>query len=310
MSKKVALIGECMIELNGQPFTEMMQTYGGDTLNTSVYLSRTSTNVDVYYVTAMGTDALSTQIIEQWQSEGVRTSLVLRDDKRQPGLYLIQLDKLGERSFLYWREQSAAKYLLQHPKFSAVISELCRMDMVYLSGISIAILPVKNRAKLLNLLRLLSANGVLIAFDSNFRKSLWGDNIDEVKALYNALFSICNLAFVTFDDEQSLWGDANSKASLTRLKQSGVKEVVLKLGDKGCLHQHFSSMESAQLIPAEQVENVVDTTSAGDSFNAGFLSTYLHGMPAREACVRGNKLAAMVIQHKGAIVPQEITRIA
>ena len=112
-------------------------------------------------------------MIDRWQEEGVDTSLVLRDEAHQPGLYLIQLDARGERTFLYWRNDSAARYLLQHPGFGTVEAGLAKMDMVYVSGISLAILPLADRELLLTKLETLHQQGVEIAFDSNYRPTLW-----------------------------------------------------------------------------------------------------------------------------------------
>ncbi|MFA0350717.1 PfkB family carbohydrate kinase, partial [Vibrio sp. 10N.222.55.C6] len=106
------------IELNGKPFGSMHQTFGGDTLNAAVDLSRgceanlNQDDIKVSYVTALGADPISKGMLERWQQEGVSTDLVLQDSQRTPGLYLIQLDDAGERTFLYWRNQSAARYLL------------------------------------------------------------------------------------------------------------------------------------------------------------------------------------------------------
>ncbi|WP_375749209.1 sugar kinase [Vibrio sp. HN007] len=303
--KKIALIGECMIELNGEPFGDMLQTFGGDSLNSAVYLSRaTGDDTQVHYVTAMGNDPLSEGIVQRWKLEGINTELVLRDEVRQPGLYLIQLDEQGERTFLYWRNQSAARYMVQHPQFEQIADKLQQMDMVYLSGISLAILPDSDRQKLLKLLKSLSKKGVKIAFDSNFRPALWPQKEEwaTVKRTYSELLSFCDIALLTFDDEQDIWGDNAIDDALTRLKESGVSKVVLKLGSDGCLFRDFAEAEN-QMITTIPVENVVDTTSAGDSFNAGFLSGYIRGISPKECCIRGNQLASAVIQHKGAIVP-------
>jgi 2-dehydro-3-deoxygluconokinase len=309
--KQIALIGECMIELNGKPFGEMQQTFGGDSLNSAVYLARSvGDDVHVHFVTAMGTDPLSNGIVERWQQEGIHTGFVLRDPVRQPGLYLIQLDGKGERTFLYWRNQSAARYMLQHPAFPELADKLCQMDMVYLSGISLAILPESDRLSMIELLRSLADNGVKIAFDSNFRPALWPQNEHwaTVKAAYSEVLSLCDIALLTFDDEQHIWGDDSPGQTLDRLASSGARKVVLKLGSEGCLYRDFSLNET-QKIATSPVKPVVDTTSAGDSFNAGFLSGYLKGLPATECCQRGNQLAGVVIQHKGAIIPPAETEI-
>lgn len=304
--KRIALIGECMIELNGAPFGAMTQAFGGDSLNTAVYLARVAgKKVAIDYVSALGTDAISKGMLERWQQEGVGTDLVLRDETRQPGLYLIQLDEQGERTFLYWRNQSAARYMMQHADFSQIEAALTKTDMVYLSGISLAILPAEDRTKLVELLASLRQQGVEVAFDSNYRPALWRD-ADEARDCYRQVFEITDLALVTNDDEANLWGDSDEQATLNRLQAVGVKKAVVKMGAKGNLYQEFA-VGDIETIATTPVEKVVDTTSAGDSFNAGFLAGYLQGKDAQQCSRQGHKLAGIVIQHKGAIIPAQAT---
>ncbi|HDY7718179.1 sugar kinase [Vibrio vulnificus] len=320
--KHIAIIGECMIELNGKPFGSMHQTFGGDTLNAAVYLSRgceansKSDEVKVSYVTALSNDPISTGMLTRWQEEGISTDLVLRDETRTPGLYLIQLDDQGERTFLYWRNQSAARYLLQHPNFGMVKQALTQVDAVFLSGISLAILPDEDRISLLNLLVELKAQGVEIAFDSNFRPALWPqDNNLTVKNVYQAMYQLTDVALVTFDDEQLIWGDETPEQTIGRLTSLGVGKCIVKLGADGCLVQDSTNQGSGtalapQAVPTQPVVQVVDTTSAGDSFNGGFLSAYLAGADLETSCQRGNALAGAVIQHRGAIIPKAFTQPA
>ncbi|MEZ8351341.1 sugar kinase [Vibrio splendidus] len=321
--KHIAIIGECMIELNGKPFGSMHQTFGGDTLNAAVYLSRgceanlNQDDIKVSYVTALGADPISKGMLERWQQEGVSTDLVLQDSQRTPGLYLIQLDDAGERTFLYWRNQSAARYLLQHPDFNQIKQALRNVDMVFLSGITLAILPEQDRIELLNILVELKAQGVEIAFDSNFRPALWPqDENQTVKNSYQAMYTLTDLALVTFDDEQLIWGDSSPEQTIERLTTLGVKRCIVKLGADGCLIQDAtihpdSGAASAPLaVPTLPVDHVVDTTSAGDSFNGGFLSAYLAGEDLTTSCQRGNTMAGVVIQHRGAIIAKELTQAA
>ncbi|WP_305368937.1 sugar kinase [Photobacterium leiognathi] len=304
--KRIALIGECMIELNGAPFGAMTQAFGGDSLNTAVYLARVAgEKVAIDYVSALGTDAISSGMLARWQQEGVGTDLVLRDETRQPGLYLIQLDDQGERTFLYWRNQSAARYMMQHADFAQIEAALIKVDMVYLSGISLAILPAEDRTKLVALLASLRQQGVEVAFDSNYRPALWRD-ADEARDCYRQVFEITDLALVTNDDEANLWGDNDEHATLNRLQAAGVKKAVVKMGAKGNLYQEFAAGDF-ETIATTPVETVVDTTSAGDSFNAGFLAGYLQGKDAQQCSRQGHQLAGIVIQHKGAIIPTYAT---
>ncbi|MBB1314207.1 sugar kinase [Aliivibrio sp. SR45-2] len=308
----IAIIGECMIELNGSPFGDMHQSYGGDTLNAAIYLNRSLPSclkepysVRISYITSVGTDAISQEMIKRWEDEGICTDLVLRDDKRSPGLYLIQLDDKGERTFLYWRNDSAARYLVQHPDFEKLSKELNKVDVIFVSGISLAILPDEDRYALLLLLNEWRQQGITIVFDSNYRSKLWDSEL-VTKEAYQRSYQTTDIALVTYDDEQLLWGDKNPKQTVTRLHALGVKTVVVKLGSEGCLVSEAAEQEPT-LIATERVEIVVDTTSAGDSFNGGFLSCYLTGGSMIEACRQGNALAGLIIQHHGAIIPKAIT---
>ncbi|KJY81926.1 ketodeoxygluconokinase [Vibrio galatheae] len=303
---KIAIIGECMIEVSGELFGATQQSFGGDTLNTAVYLSRASSDIEVFYVTAMGKDALSLGIIARWQEEGINTEFVLLDEQRKPGLYLIQLDEDGERSFMYWRNQSAAKHMLSHPAFDSIVAELKNMEMVYISGISLAILTPEDRDKLLALLDKLHRQGVKIAFDSNYRPALW-ETRQQAEDCYQRIYAITDIALVTDEDESELWGNKCDEETIQRLSEFGVKQVVLKQGSKGAQYQNLELDDVSTTVPTIPVENVVDTTSAGDSFNAGFLSGHLTGKSIIDSITQGHLLAGCVIQHKGAIIPKQFT---
>lgn len=304
--KKVAIIGECMIELSRDGNGSMIQSYGGDTLNTATYLARISNakNRDIAYISVLGNDRFSDQMLASWQSEGINTDYVLRDPARLPGLYLIELDEQGERTFLNWRSQSAARYLLQHPHYTRIREYLAGCDMVYLSGISLAILPNADRKTFIAQLKEFAEQGKQIVFDSNYRPVLW-ESVVSAKESYQALLPFVHLALVTQEDEQALWGDCDLSATIDRLQSFGIPNLVVKVGKAGA---YYCSSDALHHIPTAQIENVVDTTSAGDAFNAGFIAGYLDNKAIPDCCQQGNELAGIVIQHKGAIVPIEATQ--
>ena len=304
--KRIALVGECLIELNGEPFGALHQTFGGDSLNTALYLTRLMRNkADVQYISAMGTDSLSDEMVRLWQAEGIDTRCVLRDPARLPGLYWIQVDSRGERQFLYWRSDSAARQLLRHPGFERVAAELTQVDVIYVSGISLAILPAEDRSMLLDLLIRLASEGVALAFDSNYRPGLW-PSAEAARAAVAALLPVARLTFATFDDEQSLWGDDTSDMTLARLQGAKARSIVIKLGAAGCLYSDDVGITPLKAA-ASAVATVVDTTAAGDAFNAGFLAGWVVGHNPEACCRAGNRLAGAVIQHRGAIIPASAT---
>ena len=292
-----------MLELNlaSQPAdsnrTPAVLAYGGDTLNTSIYLSRLNAKVD--YVTALGDDLMSDWMVSQWQAENVGCDHVYREPSSVPGLYMINVDEHGERSFNYWRANSPASRLFDGAKSVALFSALEQYDYLYLSGISIAILKPEVRTKLIEFLTQYNSKGGKVIFDGNYRPNLW-QSTEEAMQCYKALYSITDIALPTLEDEQILFEYKNAQETLDAILSFGANEVVLKMGEDGCL---YSSNSKVGFVPTKKVD-VVDTTSAGDSFNAGYLSARLKGLPVIASCESGHVLASNVIQHRGAVIPK------
>lgn len=305
MAQNIALIGECMLELTRQTAAQvggslpMNMSYGGDTLNAAVYLSRQGIAVD--FVTALGDDPMSTWMVEQWRGEGVGCDLIDYQPNAVPGLYLIETDGQGERSFYYWRDSAPARRLLDDPaKAEQLFAHLADREWLCLSGITLAIFSESSRQRLFGLLAEFRSNGGKVAFDSNYRPKLWASR-DVTQQAYKAMYRLTDLALPTIEDEQQVFGDVDQSHILERLQSWGVGEIVLKMGEQGCLVVADRELES---VSANKV-TVVDTTSAGDSFNAGYLAARLQGQSASDAARAGHRLASVVIQHKGAIIPLE-----
>jgi len=298
----IAALGECMLELQGQAFGNLRQTFGGDTLNTAVYLARCGgPDLRVHYATALGDDSLSAGMLERWQAEGVLTGLVQRLPGRVPGLYLIELDEGGERRFHYWRGQAAARAYFDAAT-TALEEQAEALDALYLSGISLAILPQAGRERTLALMARMRANGKVVAFDNNFRPRLW-ESVADARYWYGRAFQAASIALITADDHQALHGLPDLATAVSAAQALPVDEIAIK---RGALPAIVGGGGSAwQEVPAEVVPRVVDTTAAGDSFAAGYLSRRLRGAPPAEAAAFGNRLAARVIQHPGALIPRD-----
>ena len=292
-----------MVELAHRDARVLQMAFGGDTSNTAVYLARLTRGlkVDVDYVTALGDDAYSDAMLAFWRDEGVGTELVTRLCGRLPGLYTIRTDHTGERSFTYWRGQAAARDLLRDGRDRVLASALTGMDLVYLSGITLSILDDEQRTSLLAILENLRASGVRIAFDSNFRPAGWPSRTS-AGAWFREVLARTDIALPTFDDEQALFGDPDEAAVAERLHETGVREVVVKLGEGGCL---VSTEKGAERMPTDLVAPVIDSTAAGDSFNAGYLAARLFDRSPANAARLGHRLAGEVVRHRGAIIAKD-----
>lgn len=300
---RVAAFGECMLELQGTAFGAMQQGYGGDTLNMAVYLARCGAahGIQVDFATALGDDTLSDGLLQRWQAEGVGTALVRRLPDRLPGLYLIETDASGERRFRYWRDSAAAR-----DYFDRAITPLEQaadgLDALLLSGISLAILPPAGRDRLEQVVRRLAARGALVAFDNNYRPRLWPD-VALARETFTRFTALARVALLTLDDELALAGETDAEAQLTRTLTLPCPEVVVKRGAAPTLVRLAGSPPVA--VPTETVPRVVDTTAAGDAFAGAYLAARLSGATPERAAASGNRVAARVVQHRGAIIPRE-----
>jgi len=308
MSVTIAAIGECMLELSksddslSDAFARPTKlAFGGDTLNTCIYLARLG--LSPHYVTVLGDDPLSAWMAESWRDEGIDCAHVRHASGELPGLYFIDTDDDGERSFFYWRDRAPVKTLFDNASDSAdLFTALGDMSMLYLSGITLAVLTEPSRERLLDWLPRYRQGGGQVAFDNNFRPKLWRSN-DEAQDTYKRMYALTDLALPTLEDEVALFGDMSADDLINDLRSSGIREIALKQGEHGCRVVADGVDEHVPVIATE----VVDTTSAGDSFNAGYLAGRAHGMSQIDAAMVGSKLASLVIQHRGAIIPASLT---
>ena len=130
-----------MIELSLQTAETAQICIAGDTYNTAVYLAHLlKSRAEVHYVTVLGQDAFSDRILAHMQTHKITQDCVARHPIKTPGLYAIETDDQGERRFSYWRSDSAARTLFG-PECTIDLHILSQFELVYVSGISLAILP-------------------------------------------------------------------------------------------------------------------------------------------------------------------------
>ncbi len=303
MSFSIALIGECMIELQEIEPGKTQQTFGGDTLNAAIYAARLGKKIPVRvdYVTALGRDNFSDNMVAFWEREGVGSDLVIRQKGEQPGLYYIQLDENGERTFSYWRGEAAAKKCFEYAMSEKLLEQLGEYDVLYLSGISVAILTLSSRERLFARLSELAATETKIFFDYNYRPHLWKSKT-EATQVFEQILPWCDTVFVGLDELEALHGVVSTVTGHQYLSEMGVRESVVRSGSEPCSIRSDGNLVE---VAANRVENVVDTTAAGDSFSAAYMVARHSGCSVQKAAEIAHRMAAYVIGYKGAIAPLE-----
>jgi 2-dehydro-3-deoxygluconokinase len=295
MSRAIC-IGECMVELRSAGEDLYRRGFAGDAYNTAVYLKRSAPELDVQFATVTGADPLSKAMRQAWAGEGVGEALAPADPGGRPGLYMIELDARGERSFRYWRGESAARGWARALAPRIRNGAFDGASLVYLSGISLAILTPQDRELALELVGELKSRVGLIAFDPNLRPALWGE-LSKARAAFEAMTPLADILLPSRQDLEALFGDVDIEWMARRLTNLGATEFAITAEADGCLVRGGRS----EWIDAPQVAQVSDTSGAGDSFNGAYLAARLAGKSPAAAARAGLALAAYVVTQPGAI---------
>ncbi|MDP2080127.1 MAG: sugar kinase [Pseudotabrizicola sp.] len=298
MSKSLLSLGECMVELSPTASGAYARGFAGDTFNTAWYARRLlPTDWSVAYGSCIGTDAVSDEMAGFMAGQGIDTTALRRLPDRTVGLYMISL-RNGERSFSYWRGQSAAKMIADDPDWLA--STLQGRQIIHFSAITLAVLSPDHRRAFCKAVQSARTQGSLIAFDTNLRPRLW-DGEDAMREGVMLGASVADIVLPSFDEETGLWGDKISADTIARYSKAGATRVVVK--DGGGPVTLWSQDHGTRQHAATSVAQIVDTTAAGDSFAGGFLAHLAMGQSEDHAAQQAMALAAQVIQARGALVP-------
>ena len=298
-----AAIGECMIELSDVGDGLWRQGFAGDTFNAAFYARAILPRGDrVAYLTALGDDSFSDRMYRFIAASGILTDRIRNIPGKCPGLYAITLNE-GERSFTYWRGESAARQLADDPEWLATALRSSRL--LYFSGITLAILSPERRRLFIEALATARRAGAKIVFDPNQRPALWPDP-DAARQATETAARVADIALPTFGDEAALFGDADPDAVAARFASYGVPEIAVKDGPRPCL---VYAQDMRNWVAPPDSGNVVDTTGAGDSFGGAYVAARLMNVPPLDAARVGHAVATRVIGVKGALVPIDRTEI-
>ncbi|GAA6204564.1 sugar kinase [Thalassotalea sp. SU-HH00458] len=301
--KNIAVMGECMVEFGS---AELPQTYkqgfAGDVFNTGIYIKRcVEQKATVNFLSAIGNDELSDQLIKLMTQENLNNDLLYRSNTEKMGLYLINVDDEGERSFTYWRKDSAATKIMQFIESEETFDKFAQIDSLFFSGISLAILSESDLTSFWSFLASIKNFGVKIIFDPNYRPTLWQGE-EAARKAFNIAFSLSDVVLPGVEDHMALYGAKSAEDVADYLEELGVEEIVIKNGPESILISEKGKRAIIDVIPAHKV---VDTTSAGDAFNGGYLSARIMGRSIEQAALFAANVAKCVIQHKGAIVDKK-----
>jgi 2-dehydro-3-deoxygluconokinase len=296
---RVVCVGEVVVEMARGADGRFGMGCGGDTFNTAVYLARAG--VDVAYATALGDDPYADSIVSLAAAEGVSSDLMLRVPGRETGLQLIETDGKGERRLHAWRDSAPARELFELADWGRIAESLVAARLIYFTGVTLSLYSNLGLGRFLAILEMARQQGVRVAFDGNFRPRGWKGDVGRTRTVFLEALKRVDVALPTFDDEAVLWGDPSPEATAERMLAFGIPEIVVKNGPHSAL---IAAGGQQEFIPVPEVVEPVDTTAAGDSFNAAYMAARLAGEKPPAAAAAAHRLAAEKIRHRGPIMPR------
>jgi len=293
MTKQFDLIGigECLIELYEDAPNNFKQSIAGDVFNTLYYGARLGLKTG--FISNFGSDKLTKKILEVMDREGIDRSCTSHDENKANGLYLIS-NQGDEPHYSFWRSDSAARRTLEAIDMKKLSTYISSAKYFHFSVIILAVL--RERDKLISILRNLEEKPI-ISFDTNVRKGLW-ENIESLRNFLEESSSLIDILFVSKNDDENIFGKRVAQSAVDFYAGLGYKTVILRQGAGNVL---VRTSEETLRIPVFKDVAIVDTTAAGDAFNAGFIASRLRGESIANSVRTGNGCAAFVIGRKGAL---------
>ena len=290
-----------MIELNGDisslenNSSNIKINFGGDTYNSAVYFSRlTNDKTNTFYSTALGKDNFSKKMISRFKNENIKCDYIRTDGENPPGLYSIEINEKGERSFSYWRDQSPAKYIFLGSKGKKLVKDINYADVFYYTGISAGILDEKQRKDLIKI----GSTATICGFDFNYRSQLhYNKKVSQL--LFNEINNRVDIHFVSFDDARELFKIKNPLEIFELINEK--KNLILIRYKNSIIFKNKQQEIKTVTVPHGEV---VDTTAAGDAFNGSFLAIMNNNknVPVEENILISHSVTREVIKHRGAII--------
>ncbi len=295
MKINVCSIGEAMIEISNIKNSLYNQSFAGDTLNFCNYLDKKKLNA--FFLSAIGKSEINQSLLDFIRSKNISTKYIKQINQFEVGLYLIKNKDNGEKQFFYWRDESVAKHYFNNIDFVNLYKELKNFDYIYFSGITLSIIHTSKLNNFIKLLKLLKRKKIKIVFDFNIRPSRW--NKKNLNIFLDSVLKFVDICFLSGED-MNYWKNKNDIKSYEQIvRKYKLKHSIFR---KNAKFTYVFLNKTRYVFKNKLLKRVVDTSGAGDGFNAAYLSNFIVNNDPLLALKAGSSLGSKIVMKKGAIV--------
>ena len=295
MKINVCSIGEAMLEISNIKNSLYNQSFAGDTLNFCNYLDKKKLNA--FFLSAIGKSEINQSLLDFVKSKNISTKYIKQINQFEVGLYLIKNKDNGEKQFFYWRDESAAKHYFNNIDFLNLYKELKNFDYIYFSGITLSIIHISKLNNFIKLLRLLKSKKIKIVFDFNIRPTRW--NKKNLNIFLDSVLKLVDICFLSGED-MNYWKNKNNIKSYEQIvRKYKIKHSIFR---KNAKFTYVFLNKTRYVFRNKLLKKVVDTSGAGDGFNAAYLSNFIVNNDPVLALKAGSSLGSKIVMKKGAIV--------
>jgi fructokinase len=297
----VLCLGEVLIDLIAETpgslttASRFLKCAGGAPANVAVGIARLG--VSCGFTGKVAADPFGDFLVSTLHANGVDTRRVVRTREAPTALAFVSRSAGGERDFLFYRNPCADAQLTEE---DLPLDWLQQVRFLHIGGVSLSRDP--SRQATLRAIKHAKANRAVVTFDPNLRLDLWRDDLAECRRLVRRALGFTEIFLPSEEELLLLMDTENLEQAISQVLALGPRVVCVKQGARGALIVTKSASNKPEGFrqPAFAVP-VVDTTGAGDGFNAGLIAGLVTGMTLAEAARQGTGVAGLVITKKGAM---------
>jgi sugar/nucleoside kinase (ribokinase family) len=245
----------------------------------------------------VGADTFGDFLISTLKQNGVDTRAISRTSEAPTALAFVSRSESGNRDFLFYRDPCADTLLTES---ELPLEWFGHIQFLHIGGVSLTREP--SRKTTFRATRLAKENKATITFDPNLRLDLWSKGVSECRKYMHALLAYTDIFLPSQEELLTIMATKDIEKALSQAHKMGPSIICVKQGAQGSfISEKRSEGEYHQFSQPPFDINVVDTTGAGDGFDAGLIVGLVRDLSLEEAVKQGTAIASLVITKLGAM---------